>query len=145
MAVNTATAAVTAGASVSLYRSGIVPLDVFATMKPDNDILTHVILPRQPKIMVYQSMRNSQTDFPVLACGMCMESDCMTVVIGARPMRAVKTTFPSDMPVDAIVRQVQDQMVFGSDMRASAEYRRHLAGVFLRRGVLRLEEEYHEY
>ena len=53
---------------VELYKGGIVPLEQFAQMKKDNDILVRLIVKKTPGKVVYTAMRNQRTDFPVIAC-----------------------------------------------------------------------------
>ena len=52
---------------MELYKGGIVPLSEFAWSKRDNDILVGLIVKKRPVQIVYQSLRLSRTDFPVLA------------------------------------------------------------------------------
>ena len=54
---------------VELYRAGRMPLAQFAAMPYDRDILTHICLRKTPGLKVqYQSVRATQTDFPILTC-----------------------------------------------------------------------------
>ena len=55
-------------ASVELYKGGIVPLAEYAKQPYDRDILVRVLVPKTQAKFCYQSVRNSQTDFPVLTC-----------------------------------------------------------------------------
>ena len=55
-------------ASVELYKGGIVPLAEYAQRPYDRDILVRVIVPKEDARFCYQSVRNSQTDIPVLTC-----------------------------------------------------------------------------
>ena len=55
-------------ASVELYKGGIVPLAEYAQRPYDRDILVRVIVPKEDAKFCYQSVRNSQTDIPVLTC-----------------------------------------------------------------------------
>jgi CO/xanthine dehydrogenase FAD-binding subunit len=55
-------------ASVELYKGGVVPLAEYAQRPYDRDILVRVLVPKENARFVYQSVRNSQTDFPVLTC-----------------------------------------------------------------------------
>ena len=53
---------------VELYKGGIIPLKEYAKMPYDRDILVRLIVKKEKAAFDYQSVRNSQTDFPVLTC-----------------------------------------------------------------------------
>ena len=134
-------------ASVELYKGGIVPLSEYAQRPYDRDILVRVIVPKEQAAFCYQSVRNSQTDFPVLTCAAArMENGDYSIVIGARPLRTVRFELPAEPALAAeqlaaqFAESVKAQIVTGSNMRGSAEYRRHLAGVLTKRAVLELEQ-----
>ena len=76
-------------ASVELYKGGIVPLSEYAARPYDRDILVRVIVPKEAAKFCYQSVRNSQTDFPVLTCAAAKTAEGYRVAIGARPGKAV--------------------------------------------------------
>ena len=84
-------------------------------------------------------MRKSQTDIPVLTCAAARLADGnYRFAVGARPLRAVLYQL-SAAPAAELADQVQQQVVTGSNMRGSAEYRRHLTGVLVRRTAQELE------
>ena len=121
---------------VELYKGGILPLQEYAQRPYDRDILVRLIVKKTPMQIYYQSVRNSQTDIPVLTCAAArMENGDYSIVIGARPLRAVRFELPAEP-----AQSVKAQIVTGSNMRGSAEYRRHLAGVLTKRAVLELEQ-----
>ena len=133
-------------ASVELYKGGIVPLSEYAQRPYDRDILVRVIVPKEQAAFCYQSVRNSQTDIPVLTCAAARLADgSYRIAIGARPLKAVLYAFPAQagVPAQELARKLADevtrQVVTGSNMRGSAEYRRHLAGVLTKRAVVELE------
>ena len=74
---------------VELYKGGIIPLEQFAGMKKDNDILVRLIVKKTPCQVVYTAMRNQRTDFPVLACAVSRMNGEYRAAIGARPARAI--------------------------------------------------------
>ena len=52
------------------YKGGIIPLETFAAMKQDNDILVRILVRKKPGLFTYQAMRIQRTDFPVLTCAL---------------------------------------------------------------------------
>ncbi len=86
-------------ASVELYQGGIVPLAEYAQRPYDRDILVRVIVPKEDAKFCYQSVRNSQTDIPVLTCAAAKNTAGeYRFAIGARPGKAVLYTLPADAP-----------------------------------------------
>ena len=74
-------------ASVELYKGGIVPLAEYAARPYDRDILVRLIVKKENAEFFYQSVRNSQTDIPVLTCAAARLADgCYRIAIGARPL-----------------------------------------------------------
>ena len=132
---------------VELYKGGILPLQEYAQRPYDRDILVRLIVKKTPMQLYYQSVRNSQTDIPVLTCAAArMETGDYRIVIGARPLRAVRFELPAEPALAAeqlatqFAESVKAQVITSSNMRGSAEYRRHLAGVLTKRAVLELEQ-----
>lgn len=116
---------------VELYKGGVVPMSEFVKIKRDNDILVRVIVKKQAGHFVYLSHRNTRTDFPVLTVAV---SDCGGVkkaVIGARP--GIAKMYEIETMDEETAARLQEETCFQSNMRASETFRRHLAGVLLRR------------
>ena len=124
------------GASVELYKGGAVPLTDYVQMDYDRDLLLGVRLSAVPCAAVYESVRNSETDLPVLTCAVCKDGQTYRAAIGARPGRAVLLTGGS---LEELSGQAA-QLHYASNLRAGADYRKHLAGVLLKRTMQRLEE-----
>ena len=133
-------------ASVELYKGGVVPLTEYAQRPYDRDILVRVLVPKENARFVYQSVRNSQTDFPVLTCAAAKLADgSIRAAIGARPGKAVLYTAAPEAGEAAeefaarFAAEVKADIMTECNLRGGAEYRRHLAGVLTKRAVCRLE------
>lgn len=128
---------------VELYKGGIIPLEQFAMMKADNDILLRIIVKKTPVKAVYTSMRNQRTDFPVIACAVSCVGGEYRAVIGARPMRAVVIRDEKGLLSEGITAEsarafagfVSENTPTGSNSRGSAQYRTHLVKVLTERAV----------
>lgn len=136
---------------VELYKGGRISLESFAAMPYDNDILIRIIVKKTPIRTAYMSMRNTKTDFPVLACAVAFTGNTRRAVIGARPKKAVIISAnEAVMAIDesdpetlaaAFAAQVGRETVTESNMRASAEYRKHLAEVLTKRACRKVLEK----
>ena len=125
---------------VELAGAGIIPLAQYAATPYDRDVLARVIVHKTGRKAVYESFRNTETDIPVLTCAASSLNGDLRLVIGGRPMRALTVDgLALTKSMETIVEKAQS-LPFGSNMRASAQYRRHLAGVLVKRAVLRLRE-----
>ena len=120
---------------VELYKGGIIPLKQFAQMKKDNDILVRLIVKKTPCKVVYSSVRNQRTDFPVLACAVSQMNGEYRASIGARPGRAVLVR--SDT-AEGFASFVAQNVPTESNLRGSAAYRTHLTRVLVDRAVTKL-------
>ena len=141
-------------AKVKFYHAGEMPLSVYAAEVPldkelKNDILEAVILPKRVEAVAYRSVRNSETDFPVLTCCGAKVNGVYRVSVGARPMRAVYTTDLTGILKDGITQEtaaafgkwVSEQIATGSNLRASADYRKKMIAVLTKRNMMDLAEE----
>lgn len=124
---------------VELYKGGIVPLSEFAGMKRDNDILVRIIVKKTPGSFSYQAFRNTKTDFPVLAVAVSESETGVKVAMGARPARAKLVT--AESLSEEAIPVIAEQFRFGSNMRASEKYRKHLAQVLLKRAFKEIKKE----
>ena len=125
---------------VELYKGGIVPLEQFANMKKDNDILVRVIVKKAPGKVVYTAMRNQRTDFPVLTCALSNIGGEIKAVIGARPAKAMVIRDEKGLMPDgkAFAAYVAEKAPTDSNIRGSAAYRTHLIRVLVERAAKEL-------
>ena len=136
------------GAKLELYHRGLVSLEDWANMPPERDILMHVILPKQALQTSYRCVRNAATDFPVLTCAVCKHEDGMVCAIGARPAKAmllrddkqILANGVTEESAETFAEDIAQRASFGSNMRGSAEYRKKICRVLVRRALLNSEE-----
>ena len=129
---------------VKLYRGGMMSLEDFLSQKEQRDILVGIIIKKDGRKGVYLSHRMTKTDFPILNCAISRKEGKWKAVLGARPMRAMEIPqslgeHPTEEEINQWIKQVQAMDIFGDNMRASAQYRRTLAGVLLKRGIAALD------
>ena len=132
---------------VELYKCGILPLERFASMKHDRDILVRVIVKKAPGRFVYRAMRNQRTDFPVLTCALSRLEGEYRAVLGARPGRAMVIRDSGGLLSEGITGEsaaafaafAAETVPTGGNLRGSAAYRTHLIRVLTQRSLLELE------
>ncbi len=131
---------------VELYKGGILPLEQFAAMKYDRDILVRIIVKKTPGDFAYRTMRNQRTDFPVIACGLSRIDGEYRAVIGARPARAMAVRDErgflsgglTEEGCRAFAGYVAETVPTESNIRGSAAYRTHLIRVLTERNLAEL-------
>lgn len=147
------------GAKVQLHKAGVMDLDEFAALpRTTRDVLVSVIVPKKAKGIVYLSQRNQSTDFPVLTCAVANRSGRYVAVIGASPYmaepvwdedgildgitgaksdgnKALTENSENNEKIEKFAGYVAENIRFGSNIRAGAEYREMICKVFTRRAV----------
>ncbi len=123
---------------VQLYQGGIIPLRQFIEMKKDRDVLVRLIVKKSPCKMVYTSMRNQRTDFPVIACAVsCIDGE-YRASIGARPSHAILLSAHTTSSAADFAAFVAEHTSTGGNLRGSAAYRTHLIRVLTERCMTEL-------
>lgn len=130
---------------VELYKGGMISLAEFAARPvsvKERDILVRVVIRKDGRKAAYASQRNSQTDFPLIACCVSKLGHDWHVSVGARPARAraVAIADEVDNSLDQLALKAAGQFSYGSNLRGSAEYRKALAQVYIRRLMEDLSE-----
>ena len=132
---------------VELYKGGVVPLETFARMGKDRDILVRLIVKKHPgDRLVYRAARNSRTDLPVLTCAVGRVDGTYRAAIGARPAQAMVLRDERGLlargidegSARAFADFAADNAPTGGNARGSAAYRTHLIRVLVRRALLEL-------
>lgn len=131
------------GASVRLRSAEgtrVVPIDefVFGAMDVDleeGELLDTVIVPVARTPQVY--LRHQPTEYPTVAIAL-VQRDGLRVTIGAVGERPQVFVVPSldELVVDDLLRELE----VIEDLNGSETYKRHLAGVFVKRAAANLKE-----
>lgn len=129
---------------VELFHAGTMSLAEYLTMKPFRDILVAVHIRKDGRKAAYMALRRTTTDFATL--NVCVSVDPKgkhAVSVGARPMRAMLYTAAAEALDAGDAEQAKNAvraMVYGSNLRGSAEYRRAMSAVLLERACAALKE-----
>lgn len=134
---------------VELYKGGRMPLAEFLVKSREKDILTRLFLRSTEAKASYGSLRNSFSDFSVLNAAVSEREGQWKIAVGARPMtarlaKAASLSLCSSTQTEAQVNQAavmaSDELTFGTNMRASAEYRKAMSAVLVRRAIMEVLE-----
>ena len=135
-------------AYVVCHKAGVIPIYEYANMKADRDILIKIIVKKTPIKMAYQAMRHARTDFPMLTCAASYMSDRWNIVIGARPSRAKLVADETGLGLHvteeearSLGESVSEKMTYGSNMRGSADYRKSITPVLVKRAMMAAGKE----
>jgi CO/xanthine dehydrogenase FAD-binding subunit len=129
---------------VELYDAGRIPLEEFLKLPFKKDILTRIFIKKSDGLASYKDFRNSASDYPVLNVAVSNLDNEWKIVVGARPGRAAIARNASlklskeeltDVEIEAMANMATEELEFGSNMRASKEYRKALCKVLIRRAV----------
>ncbi len=129
------TALLALDAAVVLHRAGEMPLDEFLRNPPEKrDILTAVHIRKDGRRAAYRSFRRSKTDFGVLNVCMSVSTEGdWRLSVGARPGRATRCPEAEALLAAGdgagAAKAAAENLTYGSSLRGSADYRRHLAEV----------------
>lgn len=129
---------------VVCHNAGEIAIREYAKMKADRDIIVKIVVKKKPIKMAYIAQRHARTDFPMLACAVSCMDGVWSVVLGARPSRALEVVIPEDiaaLSANEMGKYAADQVTFGTNMRGSAEYRKQIAAVLVKRAALAAGKE----
>ncbi|ABO51278.1 molybdopterin dehydrogenase, FAD-binding protein [Desulforamulus reducens MI-1] len=134
---------------VELHQGGRMPLANFLAKPYPKDILTRIFIQKNNRQAVYQDLRNSKSDYPILNTAVsCLENQ-WRIVVGARPLKAAiavaasqelsgkATLSPADIKNAA--QKAAEELSFGTNLRGTAEYRQAMCSVLVNRAITEVE------
>lgn len=134
---------------VECFKAGTIPLCTYASMPYDRDIIVKIIIKKEANLKIaYNCLRKTRTDFPVVNCSVSNTNGKWRAFIGARPGRSVEVIDDNNLlatideaSAEAFGKYVANNVVFGSNMRGSKEYRQAITVPLVKRALLKLGKE----
>lgn len=135
------TALVTLDVTLEYHQAGEMPLAVFMEAGvPAPDILKGLRIERTVERWGYKALRRSTADFPLLTAAVSRCGGQWRAAVGARPRRAAlaqglmtalnNTRLDID-DTEKLGRLIVEELSFGSNSKASREYRQQTCGVLV--------------
>ncbi len=131
---------------VVLHRGGRMQLEEFLGRKAaEKDIIEKIIIMDDGRKAAFRTLRNSATDFAILDAAASVLNGDWKITIGVRPAVAALSgkamDYLSSQKIDdesaAKAGEIaSEELAFGSDIRASGEYRKEICKVLVKRAVL---------
>lgn len=130
---------------VELYNGGRILLEEFLNKKYEKDILVKLYIKKNNANAIYKCMRNSRSDYPILNVAVSKENDNLKICVGARPQRATIAVKASEflskneLNEENIMKASEiavEELVFGSNMRASKEYRKAICKSLVKNALM---------
>lgn len=135
---------------VELYKAGRMPLNEFLGKPYEKDLLTYIRIRQEERSATYLNLRISASDFSVLTVAVSCAGEAWKIAVGARPRTAQLALNAAEQlslalieakdqeinkALEAISDQVAEELSFGTNVRGSAEYRKAICKVLVKRGI----------
>jgi CO/xanthine dehydrogenase FAD-binding subunit len=133
-------------AKVGLYKEGEIPIEDFLTEKSrEPKLVEKVVIDTNEVTVAYKGVRKTHTDFTALNAAAAYRGGSWRIAVGARPGPARLSGqaaaalgsegTPSAKAAQTAGQKAASELTFGSDIRGSADYRRQICEVLVRRAV----------
>lgn len=136
-------------ATVVLHKGGSLKLEEFLKQKAvKKDILTHIHLPKTCTATSYQALRLSTGDYAALNLALVQSGGIWRVAVGARPgpavlahetMMLLNRESWEPLLLESAADLISRELIYGSNTRGSADYRRLLAGALLKKAMTEVQ------
>ena len=135
------TALLALDSSVELHKAGKMPLEDFLRRPYARDILTAITIKKDGRFASFQGFRNAATDYSLLNAAASYLDGSWRIAVGARPMApqivdgASGAMSGGSVSPEEAGELAAGELKFGSNFRASAEYRRALCKTLVARAI----------
>jgi CO/xanthine dehydrogenase FAD-binding subunit len=136
--------------SVTLHGKGEVSLKDFLKQGvKSKDILEKIVIRKEEVRASYQPFKNTYGGLPILSVAASRGERGYAIAVGARPgiaqLAEGATEFLSGKDIKAVMiekaaEMASEELTFGSDRRASKEYRKQLAKTLIKRALAEVEK-----
>lgn len=130
---------------VELFRAGRMPLQDFLEKPKEKDILVKLWLKKTNHQAVFLSFRNSASDYSVINAAVSVLDNQWKIAVGARPSKAALALkaaeiLSQDAPALDVIEETalktSEELSFGTNSRGTADYRKALCRVLVKRGIM---------
>lgn len=131
---------------VELYKAGKMSLEDFLKYRSrEKDIIVKIIVHKEDGVGYYYKMKKTGLDFAVINVAVVKQDGKFKIVVGARPSLAAFAVLAMEYVnsqkeittevIEETVRIASEELKFGTNSRASKEYRFELAKAYIKRGL----------
>lgn len=131
---------------IKLYNQGLVSLDTFLENGcAESDILESIIIKKKEQYASFKSIRKSKSDYAVLNVAVSKSGKSIRIAVGARPNRGIlakqaamylEKNGVNEKTIEEAGAIIAEELIFGSNMRGTAEYRKSIAPVLFKRSMM---------
>lgn len=133
-------------ADIYLHNGGRMSLEEYVNDDSKRrDILEKIIIKKNVELAKFQTMRNSNVDYAILSVAFAKVAGKYKIAVGARPRRAalaykameyLEKEGLTEESAKIAGQMAADELHFGDNNRGSAEYRRELCKVLVKRAIV---------
>lgn len=133
---------------VELVNAGRIKLYDFINKEYEKDLLTKIYIKKNDVKATYKSLRNAQSDYALLNVSVSKNDNKVKIYVGASPQIAtlavkasefLSNNELSDVNIEKASQIVSEELAFGTNMRASKEYRTLMSKVLVKRALMEVK------
>ncbi len=129
--------------TLEFFKDGSMTIQEFLSTKKLNDILLNITIKKSNNKGYFYAMKKTSLDFAVINVAIT-KGKTISIAVGARPSVAALQTEAMDYinneqvnteAIDKTASMISSQTKFGSNAKASEEYRRSITNTYIKRGL----------